>query len=517
MEQKNHNLNYEPVISGDVGNGYAKAAILEDPARDPIFLMPDSLRAGMPSTAYVSQDGKIEVYGVKRTAGKWPVRAVKTRLAEQTIEWTDGRGRTFRTEPGKVYAAIARDMVKLANETRKLQGKPPVYKLLLTYPADFKDRPERLNLMKQSVESVELDGHRLEVVRMLSEPAAVAVDYEYYVRHLAQNPITADHYTVLVYDLGDGTFDVAVVTAYARGSKDCDLICQTGDPEIGGRKFDMLICAELESQIRRQLGDRAVINREFLRGIAIEMKHELSDAQLSERDIPIGDGEAHLALTRADFEKMIMPQILQTLNMVQSQLDEAAGKGVKVDAVVLSGGSSQIPLISRVLEDLTEHNIPVKLYRPSVGVAYGAARAAYYCRPIADNDQKGGTPQNPSPGKKVITQHCERSCGIQIAGKVHFLLDESAELPCTSKKFNLCTAPDSHTTFRLRRARDPMPGAGQADGSQCEDIRWLSLDLPANQSCSVTMKMDENRCITLECRLPDGKTVRKNTFQDNDK
>lgn len=513
MEQKNHNQPFEPVLGGDLGNGYAKIAILEDPSRDPVFLLPDALRAGMSSTAYVSQDGKIEVYGVKKTAGKWPVRAVKTRLAEQTIEWSDGRGRNYRTEPGKVYAAIARDLVKLANETRKLQGKPPVYKLLLTYPADFKDRPERLNLMKQSVESVVLDGRHLEVVRMLSEPAAVAVDYEYYVRHLAPNPITAEQYTVLVYDLGDGTFDVAVVTAYEGGDRDCDLVCQTGDPEIGGRKFDMLICTELESQIRRQLGETTTINREFLRSIAIEMKHELSEVLVSERDVPIGDGEAHLALTREAFEKLIMPQILQTLNMVQSQLDEAARKGVTVDAVVLSGGSSQIPLVRKVLEDLTGGKLPVVLYRPSVGVAYGAARAAYGHQQEAHSK---GTGSSTNP-KKVITQHCERSCGIQIAGRVHFLLDEAAELPCTSGKFSLRTAPDGHTTFRLRRARELMPKAGQAEGGQCEDIRWLSFDLPANQSCSVTMKMDENRCITLECELPDGKTVRKNTFQDNNK
>ncbi len=520
MVLKKEKQNYEPIIGCDVGNGFGKAAILEDPKQDPVYLLPDSLKVGMPSTAYVSQDGKIEVYGVKKTAGKWPVRAVKTRLAEETIEWTDSKGKLYRTEPSKVYAAIARDLVMLANETRKLQGKPPAYKLLLTYPAGFKDRPERLSLMKKSVESVELDGQRLQVCRMLSEPAAVAVDYAYYVRHLAQEPITSEQYTILVYDLGDGTCDVAVVTAYAKGDKDCDLICQNANLEIGGRKFDMLVCGELEKQIRLQLGENTPINREYLRSIAVEMKHELSNQMIliSERDVPFGDGEAHLALTRKDFEALIMPQIRLTLGLVQSQLDEAAQKGVKVDAIVLSGGSSRIPLIKRALAELTESKLPVELYRPSVGVAYGAARAAYNCqpKPKEEDAQKDGANLD-EDRKKVIAQHCERSCGIQLEGKVHFLLDETTELPCVSQKMALRSSPDGYTTFRLRRARDLMPNAKQAEYGECEDIRWLNFDLPANQNCSITMKMDENRCITLECELSDGKILRKTTFQDNGK
>lgn len=512
MEQKKNN--FTPILGCDIGNGFSKAAILEDPTQDPVYLLPDSLKVGMSSTAYVSQDGKIEVYGVKQTAGKWPVRAIKTRLAENSIEWTDGKGRTYRAEPCKVYAAIARDLVREANKTRKLQGKEPVYKLLLTYPADFKDRPVFLGMMKESVESVELDGHRLEVCRMLSEPAAVAVDYEYYVRHLAQNPISAPQYTVLVYDLGDGTFDTAVVTAYANGSKDCDLICQTGDPEIGGRKFDMLICEELEKQIRRQLGPKIPINQEYLRSLAVDMKHELSDATYSERFVPIGDGEAQLALTRKDFEALIMPQIRHTLELVQSQLQEASQKGVTVDAIVLSGGGGRIPLIRQVLQELTENKLPVELYRPSFGVAFGAARAAYGYQKETDSS-KGSSADPEKP--KVITQHCERSCGIRLDGKVHFLLDEAAELPCTSVKLLVGSSPDGHTDFVLRRAKNPMPNARQAENRECEDIRHLDFDLPPNQTCSLTMKMDENRCITLECELPNGKILRKTTFQDNGK
>ena len=512
MEQKNKN--YEPILGCDVGNGFSKAAILEDPSQDPVYLLPESLKVGMSSTAYVSQDGTIEVYGVKKTAGKWPVRAIKTRLAENTIEWTDGKGRTYRAEPCKVYAAIARDLVIRANETRKLQGKTPVYKLLLTYPADFKDRPIHLGMMKESVESVELDGHRLEVCRMLSEPAAVAVDYEYYVRHLAQKPISSPQYTVLVYDLGDGTFDTAVVTAYANGSKECDLICQTGDPEIGGRKFDMLICEALEKQIRRQLGQKASINQEYLRSIAVDMKHELSEATSSERFVPIGDGEAQLVLTRKEFEALIMPQIRHTLELVQSQLQEAAQKGVKVDAIVLSGGGGRIPLIKQVLEELTENKLPVELYRPSVGVAFGAARAAYGYQKESGS-AKGGTTAPKTT--KTIAQHCERSCGIRLDGKVHFLLDEAAELPCVSKKMQFGSSADGYTRFLLRRAKDPMPNAKQAENQKCEDIRYLGFELPPNQNCSLTMKMDENRCITLECELPDGKILRKNTFQDTNK
>ena len=368
-----------PVYGVDVGNGYGKISLLRSMREEPVFLLPESLRAGMPSTAYISPaDGSIQVYGARNKASTRAIRAVKTLLNEEFIERKD-KTQTYRVKPGAVYAAIARDLVQLANQERKKRGEEPVYRLILTYPASLRNSTKLLTLLKESVEAVELDGRKLQVCGMISEPAAVAVDYHYYVRYLAEEPNRAPMYTVLVYDLGHGTFDAAVVTAYTDGEKDCEVFCQDGDPEVGGRKFDELLYNALVAQIQQQAGENAGFNRESLRNLAVEMKHELSlpDKKFVERDFPVEEEELLLRVTREEFETLIAAQINRTLEVVQNLLEEAKAEGISVDAIILSGGGAKIPMISRALLELTENTIPVTVYRPSEGVTFGAARYAH--------------------------------------------------------------------------------------------------------------------------------------------
>lgn len=486
-----------PVFGVDVGNGFGKVSLLSDYKKDPQFMLPESLRSGMPSTAYAAPDGTISVYGVKQKKAARAVSAVKTRLREDYITLEESRGKPYRVCPCDVYAAIARDLVYLANERRSAAGEDPVYRMVLTYPASFRHEPDLLGKLKRSVESVKMGGHALQVCGMLSEPAAVAVDYLYYMKNLDENPIAAEKYTVLVYDLGHGTFDTAVVTAYANREADCDLICQDGDPEVGGRKFDELLYTELCAQVRKKAGAKAAFDREQLRGLAVEMKHELSQKHLSEMDFTAADKDILLSITREEFEALIMPQILRTLEKVQGMLDEAAQRNVSVDAIVLSGGSSQMPLVRKALTELTGNRIPVSIYRPSVGVAYGAARAAH------------GLYGEEAP----IKQHCERSCGVALEGNTLFLLNEDAVLPCVSNELKFISSDTGRSRIHLRRARDRMPGAEKADYGQCEDILHMFMEIPPRVNCSLTLRMDENRCIFVDCKLPDGSVITQSTFQ----
>lgn len=500
MEEKKNSPIGKAVLGVDVGNGYGKVSILLKKEADPMSLLPDSLRAGMPSTAYVAPNGEISVYGAKNKRPNRAVEAVKTKLCDSFIVLEETKGQPYQVSPCDVYSAIAKDLVKLANEERCKQGEEPLYQMVLTYPADFKDRPDLLGKLKTSVESVKVDGHSLEVCGMISEPSAVAIDYLYYMRNLASKPIQAEKYTVLVYDLGHGTFDAAVVTAFAEVSKECELHCQNGDGEIGGKKFDELLYAELVAQIRQQAGEKASFERETLRKLVVEMKHDLSTRDISEKDFFVGDDEILLKYTRKEFNQLIEPQIMRTMELVEEIREEAQSKGVTIDAVVLSGGSSNIPVIRETLYKVVENKLPVEIYRPSFGVTFGAARAAYgLCEK-----------------KKVLKQHCERSSGIRYDGEVHFLLNEDSELPCNSEKLEFTSAVSGHTNIYLRRARNLMPGAQKAKNEDCVDILQVPMELPPDKPCSIRLRMDTNRCIYVDCTLPDGKVITKSTFHEKE-
>ena len=513
-----NNLILKHIISCDVGNGYGKAAILLAPDRDPEYLMPESLRAGMPTTAHVTTTGKIEVYPARRVSANRAIRAVKTRLNEPTIHLQD-KNKSYTVTPGEVYAAIARDLVTLANTELRNRRMDPAYELVLTYPASFAQSPELLSRLKASIESVVLDGHALKVRGMLPEPAAVALDYLYYLRHLDKNPIAEKEYTVLVYDLGHGTFDTAVVTAYDDHSKPYDLRSQDGDPEVGGRIFDDLLYRELCSQLKDVEGYAPGTAGEYLRNIAVEMKHELSSSMSAERDLPIGENGATVQITRERFEALIAPQIHRTLELVMSQLEQARRNGIKVDAIILSGGSSQIPAIRQALTELTENQLPVAIYRPSKAVAYGAARYAQGIAPEADTTTAQNRPTSDIPrGNTAMTQHADRSYGLwlpdenSLKGVVRFLIDTEAALPFTSEPITVPTSGSDRTRLCLYMTRDPAPGAQKGDVDQCRNVRNLFFTLPSRTDCVITLEMDENRCIRVSCRLPDGKVVSKTTF-----
>lgn len=508
MEERTKGSAGEAIFGVDVGNGYGKVSVLLKENADPMNLLPDSLLAGMPSTAYVAPNGEIAVYGARQKRPSRAVEAVKTKLCDSFIVLEETKGHPYQVSPCDVYAAIARDLMTLANEKRCKHGEKPIYKLVLTYPASFKDRPDLLGKLKSSVESVKLDGHSLTVSGMISEPSAVAIDYLYYMRHLASKPIKAEKYTVLVYDLGHGTFDTAVVTAFTDSKKECELHCQNGDGEIGGKKFDDLLYAELAAQVRQQAGAKASFDREALRKLAVEIKHDLSTRDISEQTFFAGDNDEEILLkyTRQEFNQLIQPQLMRTMELVEATREEAAAKGVTIDAIVLSGGSSNIPVIRDTLCEVVENRLPVEIYRPSFGVTFGAARLAY---------DISNTPDPDKPSQKItIQQHCERSSGIRYDGEVHFLLNEDAVLPCTSEKLDFVSASSGRTNIHLRRARTLMPGATKAQNSDCMDILQVPMELPPEQPCSLRLRMDTNRCIYVDCTLPDGKVITKSTFYE---
>ena len=237
-----------------------------------------------------------------------------------------------------------------------------VGKAVITVPAYFTDAQRQATR-----EAGEIAG--LNVVRIINEPTAAALSYE---------SGAAGSRTLLVYDLGGGTFDVSVVRI-EQGV--VEVLATAGDNQLGGDDFDALVLERLNAHVEQELGienardDRLLQAR--LRRSAERAKIELSDqpyVRVEEDHVATVDGEArHLAceLTRADFERDLEPFLDRSLQAVTTALQDAGMRPSELDRVLLVGGSTRIPRIAAVLTERLGQE-PHGEVDPDMCVALGA-------------------------------------------------------------------------------------------------------------------------------------------------
>lgn len=524
-----------PILGCDIGNGFAYVSVLETQQSDPLPLLQNSLAGeGMPSAAFVPAEEQepIQVYDLRRGAptglmARYPgqtIRAVKTRMKEETLPIANSKR---RVTPDQVYAAIVRDLVNMANDQRKQVGQEPVYDLVFTFPASFIGQVDLLNRMEKSIESVTLDGHALHVAGRLPEPAAVALDYLYYTQHLVEESQRRkeDHITVLVYDLGHGTFDTAIVTAGA-GETPYLVRKQDGLPDVGGKDFEELIFDCLRDKLRQehQIELKNTMQEGRLREVARMAKYALSDGEeyVDTSFTRPDDTEAELVITKREFETLSQPLVNRTLELVQDMLDEAEEEGIQVDAIVFSGGASRMPMIKAGLLALTKGRYPVEPYRYSQAVSFGAARYALSLQPAELPEPEPGPQtkkEEPSPKpapapqpKPVLEQLTEFSYGIwlpdeTLTGHVEQLIPKGSKLPAGNASPLLLRSNSSRMTIRVRRSENTRKAGNQEKGNEL----WFHFDVPANAVCGITLEVDANYHITVRCALPDGKVLTHST------
>ena len=237
-----------------------------------------------------------------------------------------------------------------------------VRKAVITVPAYFTDAQRQATR-----EAGEIAG--LTVVRIINEPTAAALSYECG---------AAGGRTLLVYDLGGGTFDVSVVRI-EQGV--VEVLATSGDNQLGGDDFDALVLERLNTHVETELGvenareDRLLQAR--LRRAAERAKIELSDhpyVRVEEDHVGALDGEArHLAceLTRADFERDIEPLLDRSLQALTTALQDAGVRPSQLDRVLLVGGSTRIPRIAALLTERLGQE-PHGEVDPDLCVALGA-------------------------------------------------------------------------------------------------------------------------------------------------
>jgi molecular chaperone DnaK len=216
----------------------------------------------------------------------------------------------------------------------------------------------------------------LEVLRIINEPTAAA---------LAYGVDKGEDQTILVYDLGGGTFDVSVLEIYqVDGQPQIEVKATAGNNKLGGDDFDDQVIDWMVAEFKRDTGidlSKDVQAMSRLKEAAEKAKIELSGTQQTQINLPfitMRDGQPEhmdMTLSRAKFEDLISKHIEATMGPTRQAMKDAGVKKGDVDKVILVGGSTRVPAVQEAVEK-EAGKAPYKGINPDEAVAMGAALQA---------------------------------------------------------------------------------------------------------------------------------------------
>ena len=345
----------------DLGTTNSVVAVLE--GGEPTVIPNAEGARTTPSVVAFAKGGEVLVGEVaKRQAVTNIDRTIRSVKRHMGTNWSvdiDGKKYT----PQEISARV---LMKLKRDAEAYLGEP-VTNAVITVPAYFGDAERQA-----TKEAGEIAG--LVVDRIINEPTAAALAYGLDKGHVEQ--------TILVVDLGGGTFDVSLLEI-ADGV--FEVKATKGDNRLGGDDWDQRVVDWLVTQFKNKNGidlSKDKMARQRLQEAAERAKIELSSTQETSINLPYitagADGPLHLdeKLTRGDFQRMTQDLLERTRAPFNNVISDANSSVSKIDYVILVGGSTRMPAVVDLVKELTGGKEPHKGVNPDEVVALGASLQA---------------------------------------------------------------------------------------------------------------------------------------------
>lgn len=394
--------------------------------------------------------------------------SVKRHMGTSHTEEVEGKKYT----PQEVSAIILQYLKSYAED---YLGEP-VTKAVITVPAYFNDAERQA-----TKDAGRIAG--LEVERIINEPTAAALAY-------GLDKMDQDQ-TILVYDLGGGTFDVSILEL---GDGVFEVKATAGDNRLGGDDFDQVIIDYLVEQFKKENGidlskDKMALQR--LKDAAEKAKKDLSGVTSTQISLPFitagAAGPLHLdvTMTRAKFDEISSHLVERTMGPTRQAIRDSGLTASQIDKVILVGGSTRIPAVVEAIKKETGKE-PSKGVNPDEVVAMGAAiQGGVISGDVTD---------------VVLLDVTPLSLGIETMGAVFTkLIERNTTIP-TSKSQVFSTAADSQTAVDIHvlQGERPMAADNKTLGRfQLTDIPPAPRGVP---QIEVTFDIDKNGIVNVRAK-----------------
>src|SRR5271167_3969777 len=371
----NDSMTSDRIVGIDLGTTNSLVAFMQGespvviPGEDGVNLVPsvvalderDQIIIGNAARKYLIETPERAVYSIKRLMGRgledireelklFPFQLAQDLQAGEVLRINLGQ-KTYT--PPEISALILRQLKR--NAERFFGG--PVTRAVITVPAYFNDAQRQA-----TKDAGRIAG--LDVLRLVNEPTAASLAYGL---DQKQNGIVA------VYDLGGGTFDISVLKLH---DGIFEVIATNGDTHLGGDDIDNLLITIALDDIQGDLGIEVRRNAEIVQAVrkaVIEAKIALSSKEQTTLDVELPGGKSYQReISRAQFEQLIQPVIDRTVCPVRQAMKDAGLTAKQIDEAVLVGGSTRIPRVRELVEELFERT-PHSDLNPDEVVALGAA------------------------------------------------------------------------------------------------------------------------------------------------